>query len=109
MTGQIDMFSYMETQKPKNMDFVPFLAIGLKEHCKNWGYDWIERLQENKTTETFIKFFCRITRYFFFKYNDETYGAEILKDERKIKIYKCGKDCGTVLQMASIDNLIQRL
>lgn len=108
MTGQIDMFSYMD-QKTENVNLLPFLAVGLKEYCKEWHYDWMEQLQENKTTEGFIKLFCRLTRFFFFKYNNERYGAEIVKEERKIKMYKCGIDCRNILQEASIDNLILRL
>lgn len=109
MNGQVDMFEYMESRANEQVNYIPSLAIGLKNYCSEWGYDWLERLQENKTTDSFIKLFCRITRYFFFKYNDETYGAEILKNERKIKIYKCGRECGRILQEASIDHLVSRL
>ena len=109
MNGQIDIFAFMESRDNEQINYIPSLAIGIKNYCSEWGYDWLERLQENKTTDAFIKLFCRITRYFFFKYNDELYRAEILKNERKIKIYKRGSDCGMILQEASIDHLVSRL
>lgn len=109
MNGQIDIFAFMESRDNEQINYIPSLAIGIKNYCSEWGYDWLERLQENKTTDAFIKLFCRITRYFFFNYNEESYRAEILKNERKIKIFKRGRDCAKILQEASIDYLVSIL
>ena len=83
------------------LDFVEIVAKGLKEHCKYWGYDYIERLRENSSIQNFYKVFCKITNTYFvddgsgycdFGDNVSTYDVTFKKKENIAIVKRCGND-----------------
>lgn len=105
MNGQVNIFEYLDS-----IDYLPFLANRLKQHCKEWKYDWLDRLQTKKTAETFIKHFCNVTTTYFFYRNDEFLGATFDKKSQTVGIYVCGKNyTGEYVEVYEVNELIKLL
>lgn len=62
------------------INFPLLIANELKEHCATWNYPWLERLKENTTSESFYKFFCKITRTYYVNDSTDYYHVEFFKD-----------------------------
>ena len=92
-----------------NKTLVEAFAIGLKEYCDCWDYNFIEKLKVNPTEETFVRVFCKVTKTFFFHLNGDTYGAKIDKKEKTASIYKCGKNPEIILHTCQLNDLIEKL
>ena len=89
MDGQITMFEIMEQMKIP--DWAKEIVRGLKEHCKKWEFDWLDKLQYKKTSERFYQLFCHITRTYYIEIGEHHYNVEFSKDGN-IVIKRCGPD-----------------
>lgn len=86
---QLTIFDY----QPVTIDFAQLIADGLSNHCKKWGYDFVERLKESNGKQ-FYNIFCRITKtYYVCKNKKEYYSVEFSKDG-KVMVKRCGKNYG---------------
>ena len=102
---QMNILDYLVTT-----DFLPFLANALKEHCKQWHYDWLDKLAKKKTAETFIKHFCNVTNTYYFYRNEGFFGARFDKKNGTVGIYVCGKNfTGEFIEEYEINDLIKLL
>lgn len=100
---QMNIFDYL-------VDYLPFLADDLKGHCKEWHYDWLDKLAQNKTADTFLKHFCNITTTYFFHMHEGFYGATFDKKNQTVGIYMCGKQyTGQYIEVYKINDLIKLL
>ncbi len=54
---QLSIFDY----EPPCTNFPKLIADGLMQYCKEWGYDFIERLKEQGGKQ-FYSIFCKITK-----------------------------------------------
>lgn len=88
MTGQITLFEVLEQIKP---NWAKEIAKGLKEHCKKWGFDWVDKLQGKKTPERFYKLFCKTTKTYFFLISGLYYNTTFEK-EGNVVIKHIGRD-----------------
>ena len=103
MSEQINIFEYMS-----EISFLPYLAKKMKEHCKKWHFDWLERLEQKKTVDVFLRHFCKVTKTYYFYKGEEFYGAVFSKSDETIGIYKCGKDyTGKYLAVYNISELLE--
>lgn len=102
------------------MNYIEIVANGLKEHCKYWGHDYIERLKEDRSIHNFYKLFCKITSIYFvndgsgycdLSDNVNHYNVTFNKKEGIATIKRCGKDWDERGIDATIDveELIKRL
>lgn len=108
MEGQIDIFEYLST---KDIDFIPYLAQQLRNHCREWRYDWLEKLEVNKTSDNFLKLFCNVSKTYYFQIdNGDYFGATFNKADKTLFIYKCGRDyTGKALYQCDIEELLLKL
>lgn len=91
--GQVNITDLLEQIEAEPVDYSKYLVKHLVEHCEYWGYDWIEKLQENKTVDNFFKLFCKVTKTFYFYVDSRTYYSAVFdKKEEKVTIKKCGPD-----------------
>lgn len=105
MDGQVNIFDYLDS-----IDYLPFLANELKEHCKEWRYDWLDRLERKRTVEVFLRYFCNVTTTYFFHRNHEFLGATFDKKTQTVGIYVCGKNyTGEYIEVYQINELIKLL
>lgn len=94
------------------INLVSAFAIGLEKHCKEWKYDYIDKLMQDATASNFIKVFCKITCTYFFdeeEGSEDFYGAEINKKEKTVKFYKCGKDHEKILLECPVEEVVNEL
>ena len=85
--GQMNIFEVMN--RPPN--YPKEIAKGLKKHCEEWRYDWIEKLQDKKSPERFFQLFCRMTKTYYIDIRDDYYNVEFQKDGNVV-IKRCGPD-----------------
>ena len=78
------------------------IVKGLKEHCVRWKYDWIDKLQLNKSKEKFFQLFCRVTKTYYIDIGEDYYNVEFQKDG-KVLIKRCGTDYNKRNEDAIID------
>lgn len=76
----------------RERDFVSIVADGLKNHCEQWGYDWIEKLKSNCTIKNFRKLFFNITHLYYVDFGDDLYNVTFDKNKDVAYIKKCGAD-----------------
>lgn len=103
---QLSIFDYLSPPA----DFPHLVADGLIEHCRKWGYDYMEKLQERGGNQ-FYNIFCRITNvYYIRKTPEEYYSVEFLKDGKAV-IKRCGidfhkREADTVIDIQSIVDIL---
>lgn len=101
MDGQLSVFDFY-------IDFCGYIVTALKAYCEKWGYDWLQKIEEKKTVETFYRNVCKLTKYHFFNVESDMYGIEYSKDGTG-RIYKCGKHSETTIEVIDINNILERL
>ena len=74
----------------ENNDYAMQIAIHLQDYCKEWKYDYIERLQERKTAQNFYRIFCKFTKTYFAVINGEHHNVTFFKDG-SVTVKRCGK------------------
>ena len=89
MTGQITLFEVLE--QTKEPDWAKEIANGLREHCKYWQYNWLDKLLVKKTPEQFYRLFCRITKTYYMAIGEPHYRIEFGKDGN-VAIKRTGSD-----------------
>ena len=95
-------------QEAEDHDYSRYIAEELIEHCHQWGYDWIEKLKEDKTVENFYRIFCKITKTYYFHIGADYYGVNFSKDG-SAEVYKCGKNHEHILRTVSIQEIVDKL
>lgn len=103
INGQLSIFDIC-----KPIDYSYWIAEKLKEHCRYWSFDWLDKLAEDKTIDNFFRQFCKITKTYYFKVDADMYGVEFVKDGTG-KVYKCGKHPERILEVIQIENILDQL
>ena len=73
-------------------DFICIVAEGLKKHCEEWGYDWIEKLKADNSIKNFRRLFFKITHLYYVDFEDDCYNVTFDKNEDVAYIKKCGEN-----------------
>lgn len=74
------------------LNFIEIVANGLKEHCSEWDYDWIEKLKVNGSVKNFRKLFFKITHLYYIFHQGNCYNVTFDKKENIAVVKRCGKD-----------------
>lgn len=83
------------------MNFTEMVAKGLRQHCKYWKYDYIEKLKEICSVQNFNKLFLKITSTYNVNDGNELYDfsegvnhytVTFDKKENIATIKRCGSD-----------------
>ena len=74
------------------IDYLEIVADGLKKHCDEWGYDWIEKLKNDSSVKNFRKLFFNVTHLYYVHHQDDCYNVTFDKKEDIAIIKRCGKD-----------------
>lgn len=92
--------SYCQSWEPKAVEVIQYTTTEyakaiikhLTDHCRSWGMSRkMEQLIENKTTETFHKLFCKVTRIYYVDLHEWYFNVEFCKDNT-VNIKRCGRD-----------------
>lgn len=85
------------------LNFVEIVANGLKEHCIQWGYDWIEKLKVDSSVKNFRRLFFNITHLYYIFYQGNCYNVTFDKKENIAIVKRCGKDWDNRSEDAVVD------
>lgn len=85
------------------IDYLEIVANGLKNHCKKWDYDWLEKLKKDSSAKNFRKLFFKVTHLYYVAFEDNHYNVSFDKKEDVAYVKRCGKDFGERDMDATID------
>ena len=78
--------------KKDKKDFICIVADGLKKHCEEWNYDWIDKLKADTSIKNFRKLFFNVTHLYYIVFEDDCYNVTFDKKEDVAYIKRCGED-----------------
>ncbi len=81
----------MSDKKLNNEDFIQIVADGLKEHCEEWNYNWIDSLKLNSSIKNFRKLFFKVTHLYYVSFDDDLYNVTFDKNKDVAYIKRCGE------------------
>lgn len=94
------MFLFMKSE----INYVEFVADGLKKHCEKWGYkDRLKELKKDSSIKNFRKLFFKITHLYYVFFEGDCYNVTFSKKEDVGYVKRCGKDFDERSEDAIID------